>query len=72
MDSGSLASQIQLISDVLLKKVGEVRREDKLVKHSIQLIKANKGVMTVKDLLQYYRISERQFQRRFLSNIGVP
>ncbi len=48
-----------------------MKNEDSIIKDSLNLIKTRKGVMKVKDLVQYYNISERQFQRRFIASLGV-
>ncbi|WP_417236946.1 helix-turn-helix domain-containing protein [Bizionia paragorgiae] len=48
-----------------------MKKEDKLITKSLQLIKSRKGIMKVKDLVDHYNISERQFQRRFIATLGV-
>lgn len=67
----SLSNQIELISHFLMKKITEKKGEDNLIKDAVIHIKRNKGLMLVRDLHRHYSISERQFERRFLTTIGV-
>lgn len=63
--------RIQLLCDFILKKANGEKKPDLIIKDSIKRIKLAKDTIIVKQLAQYYRISERQLERRFLNTIGV-
>jgi AraC-like DNA-binding protein len=71
MESATTNGQMELINNFLLKRVTSIHSEDKLVKHSLDKIKSSRGIIQVRDLCEFYNISERQFERRFHSVIGV-
>lgn len=72
LQSNNTSHQIKLISDLLSTHVSEVRAEDRLIRHSLGKIKSSYGLLQVKELCDFYDLSERQFQRRFLAVVGVP
>lgn len=71
MESEGFDSQIQMISNFLLKKLSLIKAEDKLVKHSLSKIRSSCGILQVKELCDFYHLSERQFERRFKNVVGV-
>lgn len=71
MDSECPQHQIRLISDHLIRQLSMIRSEDKMIKHCVSKIKASHGLVQVRDLCSFYKLSERQFERRFQSVVGV-
>lgn len=63
--------QIQLISNFLLSRLSSRMQEDKLIKDSLRKIKSSYGLTQVNELCSYYKLSERQFERRFQNTVGV-
>lgn len=62
---------IILLTDRLWNNLSRHRKEDLLVKHSIQRIAAQIADVHPEDLPNAYPISRRQYQRRFKQQIGV-
>lgn len=54
-----------------LAGMADVSNQDALIRHCIRYIKTGVATITVKELCDCYRLSERQLERRFLSAIGV-
>lgn len=66
-----LTSQVRILSDFLSSKIASIKYTDELIKHCIQYINSHKGLLSVKQLQEYYFISEKQLERRFNSLIGI-
>ena len=63
--------QVDLLMSFLLTKFKQARTRDELVEASLGLIHASAGRITVKSLIRYLHISERQFERRFCQTVGI-
>ncbi len=64
--------RIALLTNFLLAKLKQAKTRDRLVEESLRLIHLNMGCITVKYLLEYLNISERQFEKRFSQTVGLP
>ena len=71
MDARSEQEQVALLTRFLVDKLKQAKMRDDLVEQSLCLIHKSAGVITVKDLLGYLDISERQFERRFCQTVGI-
>jgi AraC-like DNA-binding protein len=63
--------RIALLTNFLFARLKEGKSRDRLVEESLRLIHKNVGSVSVKDLLEYLNISERQFERRFSEAVGL-
>ncbi len=63
--------QITLLADFLIAKLKQAKTRDTLVEESVRLIHRNVGSITSKYLLEYFNLSERQFERRFSQTVGL-
>lgn len=63
--------RVALLTRFLIASFNQVKRRDDLVEESLRLIHKNVGTITVKILLDYLDISERQFERRFCQAVGI-
>jgi AraC-like DNA-binding protein len=64
--------QIALLTQFLRKKADGSSKGDPLVAEGLRLIHGNRVPIHVRDLLNRLNISERQFERRFRSSLGIP
>lgn len=71
MNARSEQHQIGLLTRFLVDKLKQAKARDKLVEESICLIHQSAGNITVRALLEYLAISERQFERRFSQTVGI-
>lgn len=62
---------IHLLTDFLLTQLRKENPRDQLVEEGLRLIHRNIAVISVKYLLDYLAISERQFERRFTQTVGL-
>jgi len=67
----NLFDKVNTLSTYISRNLTAIKYVDELVKHCISYIKKNGGMLTVKDLLVKFRISERQLERRFKEVVGV-
>jgi AraC-like DNA-binding protein len=63
--------QANLLTKFLMHKLKEIETRDELVEESLFLIQMSDGLITVRSLLEYLDISERQFERRFSQTVGI-
>ncbi|CAN5124377.1 helix-turn-helix domain-containing protein [soil metagenome] len=63
--------RINIIEEFLLKKLKKSRLKLDKIDQAVELILEKNGVISVKDLLEEFPICSRQFQRKFLSKVGV-
>lgn len=71
MDAGCAQKQVALLTQFLLAKLKQAKIRDELIQESLRLIHHHAGRITVKTLLEYLDISERQFERRFSETVGI-
>lgn len=62
---------VALLTSFLVDKLKKEKPRDNLVEESLCLIHQSAGKITVKALLEYLDISERQFERRFSQTVGI-
>jgi len=63
--------RIALLTNFLFARLKQGKSRDRLVEESLRLIHKNVGSVSVKYLLEYLNISERQFERRFSEAVGL-
>lgn len=61
---------IKILSGYLIQKINFTLSEDLVIKDSIQQISNNPEAL-IRDLIENYQLSERQFERRFKHTTGV-
>jgi AraC-like DNA-binding protein len=71
LDTDDEQKQIALLTDFLVTQLKQERMRDKVIEESVKLIHNNIACISVKYLLDYFSISERQFERRFSQAIGI-
>jgi AraC-like DNA-binding protein len=71
LNAGSSHERVALLDDFLCARVDDAGREDVLITESLQLIRHWIQSIKVPQLLSTLRVSERQFERRFVRAIGV-
>jgi AraC-like DNA-binding protein len=62
---------VTLLTNFLLAKLNRAQPRDTLVEESLRFIHANISSINVNYLLEHLHISERQFEKRFVQNVGV-
>lgn len=71
IDARSGQQRVDLLISFLVTKSRQAKTRDELVEESLRLIHKSVGSVTVKTLLEYLGISERQFERRFSQSVGI-
>ncbi len=71
MEARNGQERITLLTSFLVARLKQEKSRDTLVEESLRLIHANIGSLHVKDLLDAFHISERQFERRFTQTVGL-
>jgi AraC-like DNA-binding protein len=71
MEVSNAQDQITLLISFLVARLKQEKARDMLVEESLRLIHANRDCLRVKDLLDAFSISERQFERRFAQTVGL-
>jgi AraC-like DNA-binding protein len=71
LDADNEQQCLSLLISFLSARFKQVNTRDLLVEESLRFIHNNIGSLCVKDLLQYFSISERQFERRFTQTVGI-
>ena len=64
-------ARVRILTDFLLFRLKQAKGHDRLIEEGLRLIHAKAGAITVRSLLEYLNISERQFERRFSQTVGV-
>jgi AraC-like DNA-binding protein len=64
--------RIILLTDFLLKRIENIKQPDFMVKESIQLINNVEIENSLSLLAKHFKISTRQFERRFKASTGLP
>jgi AraC-like DNA-binding protein len=72
MEARNGQERMTLLTSFLVARLKQEKARDTLVEESLRLIHANSGSLHVKDLLDAFHISERQFERRFTQTVGLP
>lgn len=71
MEARNGQERLTLLTSFLVAFLKQERPRDALVEESLRLIHTNVGALHVKDLLDAFFISERQFERRFTQTVGL-
>jgi methylphosphotriester-DNA--protein-cysteine methyltransferase len=71
MLNASDEQRIVLLTEFLVTHLKKERTRDKLIEESLRLIHQDTACNSVKFLLEYLSISERQFERRFNQAVGI-
>ncbi|GHO48691.1 helix-turn-helix domain-containing protein [Ktedonospora formicarum] len=71
MEARSGQEQMALLTSFLVVLLKQEKPRDMLVEESLRLIHAHIGSLHVKDLLNTFHLSERQFERRFTQAVGL-
>lgn len=67
----NLLEMINYINFYLLRQLNNVNIPDKQIMTAVNLIKQNNGCLPVRELLNEVCLSQRQFERKFKSAIGI-
>jgi AraC-like DNA-binding protein len=70
--SENLEHQIETISELMLKLVqhNKIRMDDR-IQQAVHSILANKGAVVINQLIEDLHVTERTFERNFLSEVGL-
>ena len=71
MEARSGQEQMTLLTTFLVALLKQEKPRDMLVEESLRLIHTHMGSLHVKDLLNTFHLSERQFERRFTQAVGL-
>ena len=71
MEASNAQDQMTLVTSFLVARLKQEQTRDMLVEESLRLIHTTRGCLRVKDLLDTFSISERQFERRFAQTVGL-
>ena len=71
MHAHSTQQCLALLTSFLVDKLKKAKTRDTLIEESLCLIHQSVGNITVKALLEFLDISERQFERRFSQTVGI-
>jgi AraC-like DNA-binding protein len=71
MHAHSTQQCVALLTSFLVDMLKKAKTRDTLIEESLCLIHQSAGNITVKALLEYLNISERQFERRFSQTVGI-
>jgi len=63
--------QVDIFTNFLVDQSGQNRVRDEMIEDILQLIHSKIGTITKKFLLKQAKISERQFENRFIQTVGV-
>lgn len=70
--TGGTAERVTLLNTFLIVRLKQAGQRDELIERSLDHIQAHIASITVRELLQAFHISERQFQKRFVRVVGMP
>ena len=71
MEASNAQDQMTLVTSFLVARLKQDQTRDMLVEESLRLIHTTRGCLRIKDLLDTFSISERQFERRFAQTVGL-
>ncbi|GCE30106.1 hypothetical protein KDA_55900 [Dictyobacter alpinus] len=71
MEARNSQEQMTLLTTFLTSRLKQEKPRDMIVEESLHLIHAHMGSLHVKDLLNTFHLSERQFERRFTRAVGL-
>lgn len=71
LNADSELEQLAYLTKFLLDKLKQARTRDCVIEESLRIIHQCAGAITVKNLLEHFDISERQFERRFSQAVGI-
>ena len=64
--------RLVLLTDFLCRKLEQANGYDPLIKESLDFIDQNFGCVTINSLVKRFYISRRQFEKRFVREVGIP
>lgn len=72
INSNDLEEQVKIISDLMLELIqtNQASQDDR-IQQAISLIIKHNGQLKIKDILEQLYLSERTFERNFLSQVGL-
>jgi AraC-like DNA-binding protein len=70
--AGSLPAQVTIISEMMLKLIAlnKVSFDDR-IQHAVHYILDKKGVVVIKEMVSQLNLTERTFERAFLTEVGL-
>jgi AraC-like DNA-binding protein len=71
LEARSDDERLRLLIAFLVKKRDQAKTRDCLIEQSLRFIHNHIGLVTVKQLLEYLSLSERQFEKRFTQAVGL-
>jgi AraC-like DNA-binding protein len=69
--ANSFACKIEIISTYLLSQIARNNHEDNVMQYALSQIVLSKGTVSLKELQENIRLSERSFERKFKQYIGI-
>lgn len=63
--------RIEVLIQFLMHRLDGILKEDMLVKHALGIIHKNPELVRIKSITDTFKISDRQFERRFKQSVGV-
>jgi len=71
MEASNSQQRMTILTSFFIARLKQEKPRDMLVEESLRLIHTNIGSLDVKDLLDAFHLSERQFERRFTQTVGL-
>jgi AraC-like DNA-binding protein len=71
MNAGSDQERVAMLSRFLADALQRTKTRDDVIEEGLRLIQNSAGMITIKTILEYLDISERQFERRFCQTVGL-
>lgn len=70
-NAADLPAAAAIAEQFLLKKTAAKAKHSGITDHAINIIHANKGIISIKNLLNVVPVTERQLERKFNEEIGI-
>jgi methylphosphotriester-DNA--protein-cysteine methyltransferase len=64
--------RLDLLTGFLWRKLEQASGNDPLIEESLNFIHQNLTIVTIKSLVKHFYISKRQFEKRFVREVGIP
>ncbi|MEN7550220.1 helix-turn-helix transcriptional regulator [Rapidithrix thailandica] len=72
LNTGSPLEQIEVLSSFLYAQIQKINKQpDKITHIALSQIQATKGNISLKDLQDQFKLSERSFERKFNQYVGI-
>jgi AraC-like DNA-binding protein len=71
LNAGSDQERVAMLTHFLTDTLQGTKTRDAVIEESLRLIQNSAGMITIKALVEYLGLSERQFERRFCQTVGI-